>query len=200
MADGERKTELGVLLADCYFRAGIQSNDSEDFRNAADAYRIVMGENSVRISKGLLFYQRVLAEIRSDRLGEARSLLDDSASLAGVDTTNRWKAEWSLVKAMEADDQIEAAFERISSLVLEDLPADLQLRFRWLLARLSIDSGKPEQTVGLVSEVESLVETLPEKRGATPSFFPTPSFEEVLTCTSRLHSSHYWFLDWPAFK
>jgi TolA-binding protein len=162
LADGERKTELGVLLADCYFRAGIQSNDSEDFRNAADAYRIVMGENSVRISKGLLFYQRVLAEIRSDRLGEARSLLDDSASLAGVDTTNRWKAEWSLVKAMEADDQIEAAFERISSLVLEDLPADLQLRFRWLLARLSIDSGKPEQTVGLVSEVESLVETLPE--------------------------------------
>ncbi len=89
-------------------------------------------------------------------------MLDGSSSLAGVDAVNRWKAEWSLVKAMKADDQMEAAFERISSLVLDDLPADLLLRFRWLLARLSIDSGKPEQTIGLVSEVESLVGTLPE--------------------------------------
>ncbi len=70
--DGERRTELGVLLADCHFRAGLQSNDPEDFRNAADAYRIVMGENSARVSRGLLFYQRVLAEIRSGQLDEAQ--------------------------------------------------------------------------------------------------------------------------------
>ncbi|MBL4574833.1 MAG: tetratricopeptide repeat protein, partial [Opitutaceae bacterium] len=162
LPEGERKAELGVLLADCYFRAGLQSKDPEDFRNAAEAYRIVMEEDSTKISKGLLFYQRVLAEIHSDQSDRAKSLLDEASSLEGVDAINRWKAEWALVKAMEADGRIEIAFERIESLVQEDLPPDLRLRFYWLLARLSIDSGKPEETAQLVSEVESLAETLSE--------------------------------------
>ena len=44
MPAGDERAFLGVLLADCHFRAGLQASNPEDFRNAANAYGMALTE------------------------------------------------------------------------------------------------------------------------------------------------------------
>jgi TolA-binding protein len=137
---GRERAELGVLLAEAFFRA-------EDYRNAADAYEAALHEAPLAAPAGILIFQQVLSDIRADRLEAAAKQLDDAATDAGFDPVNRWQAEWNLVKKMQEKGQTQAASARVEKLLAggaAGVPAELRIRLLWLRAKLSLDNGAPE--------------------------------------------------------
>jgi hypothetical protein len=146
---GRERAELGVLLAEAFFRA-------EDYRNAADAYDAALHEAPLAAPAGVLIFQRVLAEIRADRLDAAAKQLDDAAAEAGFDAENRWQAEWNLVRAMQVRGQTQAAYARVERLLAagaQGVPDELRIRLMWLRAKLSYDNGQPEVSLRQADEL-----------------------------------------------
>jgi len=157
---GQTHAQLGVLVAEAWFRAG-------DFRNAADAYAAVLGERPAGVDAGALIFQRVQAEIEAERLDTAQTLTDQFAGDAAFDAVNRWQAEWNLARALEAHGQIAAALARVDHLLgasgAAALPADLRLRMAWLQARLAFEAGQPEQAL---QQAGALVDSVAGPGGA----------------------------------
>ncbi|TVR54120.1 MAG: hypothetical protein EA425_02275 [Puniceicoccaceae bacterium] len=158
MNPGERRSELGVLLADSHFRAGLQAGSSEDFRNAANVYGLVRGERPARISAGRLFYQQVLSELGAGQTERAEALLE-LGTASDIDPENRWRAEWNFCLRLQEEGRTREAFARIAS-ILADFrgPPELRLRYLWLAARLSLDAGRPEETQGRVAALVAFAE------------------------------------------
>jgi len=157
---GEAHAQLGVLVAEAWFRAGLISNSAPDYRNAADAYAATLDEVPVGVEPGLLMFQRLVAEVevangddgRGDRFARAQTLLDQMARDARFDAENRWKAEWNLTRALEAGGEIQKAYERLNRLMstpadAAKLPADLKAQLGWLQANLSYKAGAPGRTL-----------------------------------------------------
>jgi cellulose synthase operon protein C len=149
---GDARAQLGVLVADAYFRAG-------DYRNAADAYGSAQREPPAAIAPGVLLFQRVLAEINAaeanvDRLDAAQALLDEGAGTAGVDPVSRWRAEWNLARALQVHERTAPALKRVTRLLGQSgaaaLDPKLVVRMAWLQARLAFESGSPAEAIRLV--------------------------------------------------
>lgn len=161
-AKSQRRAEVALLVADCYFRAGEVNRAAEDYRNAADAYGTVLREHPGSVSPGLLVYQRVVAEIRGGRIAEAIGHLQGLSEDSGVEPVYRWQTEWNLVKAMQQRGQVKEAYERVTELLKEEsktIPeGDLRLRLEWLQAQLSFDAGKAAETLPLVKKVLTRVQ------------------------------------------
>ena len=154
LAPGRERAELGVLLAEAFFR-------SEDYKNAADAYDAALRESPQVVPAGVLIFQRVLADIRAGLLDAAATLLDETAANASFDATNRWQAEWNLVKEMQVRGQTPAAYARVNRLLqsaAQGVPDELRVRLMWLRARLSFDSAQPAETVRQVDELLALLQ------------------------------------------
>jgi cellulose synthase operon protein C len=140
IGEGRDRAELGVLLAEAFFRA-------EDYRNAADAYDAALRELPAVVPAGVLIFQRVLSDIRADQLESAAKQLDDAATNPGFDPLNRWQAEWNLVKEMQVHGQSPAAYARVNRLLAsgaQGVPEELRIRLMWLRAKLSFDNGQLE--------------------------------------------------------
>jgi cellulose synthase operon protein C len=138
-----------VLLAEAFFRV-------EDFRNAADAYEAALHEAPLAAPAGVLIFQRVLSEIRADRLEVAARQLDEAAVGAGLDLVNRWQAEWNLIKVMQVRAQNQAASARVERLLAsgtQGVPEELRIRLLWLRAKLSFDNGQPEAALQQTEEL-----------------------------------------------
>ncbi len=143
--DVRERSELGVLLAEAFFRAGMQSGNPGDYRNAADAYEAALREAPAVVPAGPLIFQRVLAEIRADRLDTAATLLDEAAGNPAFEATIRWQAEWNLAKELQVRNQGTAALGRVEKLLAEPgpgVPPELRIRLTWLQAKLSYDNGR----------------------------------------------------------
>lgn len=154
LAAGRERAELGVLLAEAFFRA-------EDYRNAADAYDAALREAPLAAPAGILIFQRVLSEIRADRLEAAEQQLDAAATEPGFDPLNRWQAEWNLVREMQVRDQTQAAYARVERLLAngaQGVPEDLRIRLMWLRARLAFDNGQPEAALQLADQLLALLQ------------------------------------------
>jgi tetratricopeptide (TPR) repeat protein len=139
---GLERAELGVLLAEAFFRA-------EDYKNAADAYDAALREAPQVVPAGVLIFQRVLSDIRADQLEAAAKQLDESAANPSFDALNRWQAEWNLVRAMQVNGQAPAAYARVNRLLAggaQGVPEELRIRLMWLRAKLSFDNGQPDIT------------------------------------------------------
>ena len=148
---GRERTELGVLLAEAFFR-------SEDYRNAADAYDAARREAPQTVPAGVLIFQRVLANIRAGQLDAAAQLLDDLAASPAFDTVNRWQAEWNLVKEMQVRGLSTGAYARVNRLLqagAAGVPAELRVRLMWLRAKLSYDNGQPDETLRQTEELQA---------------------------------------------
>jgi TolA-binding protein len=152
--EGRERAELGVLLAEAFFRA-------EDYRNAADAYDAALHETPAIVPAGILLFQRVLSDIRADRLTEAAQQLDASATNPGFDAVNRWQAEWNLVKELQIRGQTPAAYSRVDRLLGEKVsgvPETLRVRLMWLRAKLAFDNNQLDaalqQTDGLLGRLQ----------------------------------------------
>lgn len=151
---GRERSELGVLLGEAFFRSG-------DFRNAADAYEAALREAPQVVPPGVLIFQRVLADIRADRVAEAAVLLDEMAARPGFDVVSRWQAEWNLIREMQVRGQNAAAQRRVEALLASGtaaVPGELRVRLLWLRAKLSFDNGEAPKAV---REVEELLAQLP---------------------------------------
>ncbi len=150
---GEVHAQLGVLIAEAFFRTGLSSQETSDFRNAADAYAAALREVPPGVKAGALMFQRVESEIRAGRLDEAQSLLDSLAQDPRLDVTNRWHAESNLVRALQGNGKTQAAFDRVNRLLQTSagggLSAELRVRMAWLQARLSYDIGDYPRTLAL---------------------------------------------------
>ena len=166
---GEARAQLGVLVAEAYFRA-------RDFRNAADAYAAALNEIPAGVKPGLLMFQRLISEVevavagegRADRFDQAQALLDQMAGDNRFDTDNRWKAEWNLARALEAAAEIAKAYARLTRLMatpaeVVGLPPDLRAQLGWLQANLSFKAGEPARTLTLADRLLDSLE------GAEPS-------------------------------
>src|SRR5208283_2987353 len=117
---GDARAQLGVLVADAYFRAG-------DYRNAAEAYGSAQREPPAAVSPGVLHFQRVLSEIldaqnlfdsaqaeaAQKRLKEAETLLDEAAAAPGGDAVSRWEGEWNLARALQVHGRTAEALQRV---------------------------------------------------------------------------------------
>lgn len=152
--EGRERAELGVLLAEAFFRA-------EDYRNAADAYDAALHETPAVVPAGVLLFQRVLSDIRADRLTEAAQQLDASATNPGFDAVNRWQAEWNLVKELQIRGQTPVAYSRLNRLLGEKVsgvPETLRVRLMWLRAKLAFDNNQLDaalqQTDGLLGRLQ----------------------------------------------
>lgn len=153
IAPGSERAELGVLLAEAFFRAA-------DFINAADAYDAALREAPQMVPAGVLIFQRVLADIRADQLDAAAKQLDAAASNPGFDPLNRWQAEWNLVKEMQVRGQAPAAYARVNRLLAsgaQGVPEELRIRLMWLRAKLSFDNGQPDITQQQADELLKLL-------------------------------------------
>ena len=139
LAPGRERSELGVLLAEAFFRSG-------DFKNAADAYDAALREAPQVVPTGRLIFQRVLSDVRADRLTEAAKLLDEMAGNPAFDAENRWQAEWNLVREMQVRGRTADAMARVEKLTQGGASAgvsdELRVRLLWLRAKLSFDNGQ----------------------------------------------------------
>lgn len=153
LREGRERAELGVLLAEAFFR-------SEDYKNAADAYAAAVHEWPAVVPAGTLIFQRVLADIRADQLDSAAKQLDSAATTTGFDAVSRWQAEWNLVKEMQVRGQASAAQARVDKLLAggaQGVPDDLRIRLMWLRAKLSFDNNQPETTLRQSDELLALL-------------------------------------------
>lgn len=150
-----RRAPFAVLLAESYFRA-------TDYRNAAGAYALALLEKSLPpgVTRGALMYQQVLSLLRADQaaqLEEALQALDRMAADPDFDATNRWQAEWNTAKTLQVRGQTARAYERLNRVLAGDAFAaaapELKLRLAWLQAKLSLEAGKPAETLGLVERL-----------------------------------------------
>jgi TolA-binding protein len=183
LSAGEAHAQLGVLVAEAWFRAGISSHSAPDFRNAADAYAAALNEVPTGVAAGPLMFQQLVSEIevanadegRADRFARPQALLDQMAPDARLDTDNRWKAEWNLARALEAAGDIAKAYDRLKKLMASpadatNLPVDLKAQLGWLQASLSFKAGDSARTLTLSGQLlESLEGTDPVLRSQIAS-------------------------------
>ena len=161
LAPGRERAELGVLLAEAFFRSG--AFDPRDYENAADAYDAALREAPLAAPAGELIFQRVLSDILADRLDAAATFLDSMAGNTAFDAVSRWQAEWNLVKALQGKGQGAAAQYRVEKLIGGSaagsaVPQELRIRLLWLRAKLSFDNGQPEAAA---KQVDDLMTALP---------------------------------------
>lgn len=153
LGPGRERAELGVLLAEAFFRA-------EDYRNAANAYDAALHESPSVVPSGVLIFQRVLSDIRAGQLEQAAAQLDAAAGNPGFDPMNRWQAEWNLVKEMQVRGDTAAAYARVNRLLAagaQGVPEELRIRLMWLRAKLAFDNGQPQATLQQIDELLALL-------------------------------------------
>lgn len=173
LAAGPERIRLGVLLAEAFFLA-------EDYRNAADAYDAALRETPLAVPAGILIFQRVLSDIRAERLDAAAQILDSRVADASFDAESRWQAEWNLAKELQIRGQTPVAFDRVERLLATGsagVPPELRVRLMWLRARLAFDNGQSEVALRLADELL----TQPEAGGAL-----VPAFRTEITSVAQL--------------
>ena len=148
------RAQLGVLLAEAFFRA-------EDYKNAADAYAAAVHEMPAAAPAGVLLFQQVLADIRAEQLDSAARQLDEAAGNVGFDPESRWQAEWNLIKEMQVHGQTASAQARVEKLLTggaTGVPEELRIRLTWLRVKLSFENGQPETALRQADELLALLQ------------------------------------------
>lgn len=195
--DAQTRAELGVLIAEAWFRA-------RDYPNAAEAYASVLNEVPAGVSAGELMFQRVLSDINAGRVDLALAELDQLSQDERFDAVNRWQAEWNLSRALQRNGRMKDAYARVTNLLAQsnettgDLPKELRARMIWLQARLSLQAGEPERTLQLVDALdEELPEISQELRGQISSsgsllkaeaYFKLDRMESAIELLQKLRS------------
>lgn len=146
------------LIGDCYFLKG-------DYADAADfyesAYQAAFGSE---YESGLIL-RLVTAELRDGQLETAIEHVDSADAIDGVSVTDRWQLEWNIARALQSQGEIARALLRLGE-VLESgqdvsVPTALDLRLRWLQARLRMTAGLTSDLLKEVDVLLSRIESLP---------------------------------------
>jgi TolA-binding protein len=148
------RSELNRMIGDCYFLNG-------DFANAVDFYQAARVAAVSVEDFNRVFLRLVVAEIRSGRVDEALAFVDEADFGGEIAAIKRWRAEWNIAQALQSSGRIEMAIERINLLIgdrgVRAVPAELDMRLRWLEAYLSLESGDDS---ALAADLERLIARL----------------------------------------
>jgi tetratricopeptide (TPR) repeat protein len=166
---GQVRSSFGVLVAEAWFRAGLQGRDKADFQSAADAYGAALRSRPAGMQPGILMFQQVQSEIEAGDLQQASATLDELSRDRSFDDDDRWEAEWNLARTLEVRGQTDVAYARVNR-VLQGAPAsglraDLKARMAWLQARLSFDTKKPAETLRYVDALAGEMAGVPAALG-----------------------------------
>lgn len=155
---GRERAELGVLLAEAFFR-------SPDYKNAAYAYDAALREAPAVVPAGTLIFQRVLSDIRADQLDSAIKQLDEAAANPAFDPESRWQAEWNLTKQLQVAGRTKESYERVNKLLqggTKGIADELKIRLFWLQAKLSFDNDQAALTLQQTEQLAALLQTNPK--------------------------------------
>lgn len=154
LPSGDVRASLGVLVAEAYFRA-------KEYAAADEAYAAALNEIPPGVSPGLLMAQRVVSKIQAEHLDEAAKLLDGYATDRRLDVIQRWQAEWTLARALQAAGRDAEAYVRVNRIMAGDaegtLPTALRARMAWLQARLSLEADTAQKTLELAAALPPLM-------------------------------------------
>lgn len=185
---GAARAELGVLVAEAWFRAGRAARaegaeGARDFRLAADAYAAALQDPPPDTSRSDLIFQRVLAELEAGALESAQTLLDELAGDPAIDLKSRWQAEWNLARGLQAAGKTGDAFARVNRLLATGTDANqaldpaLRAKMAWLQARLSFDVEPSDRTLKFIDDLERSLEGVDES-----------TKQEILSTGALLHA------------
>jgi hypothetical protein len=167
--DVDARQVLNRLIGDCYFL-------NTDYRNAVDFYQAARYKGVGVDHDGEFFLRLVTAEVRAGQIEAASQLIDEADFSGSISVSDRWRAEWNVAQALQASGELAAALTRVRLLLAEDgngsVPVALDLRFRWLEARLSL-------MVGAAAPVQARVDTLLNRIESLPVGASDPSPAEV---------------------
>ena len=153
----ERLEVLNRLIGDCYYMKG-------DYADAVDFYRAAVAQAGAGTMLGDLYLRLVTAELRSGEIEAAIQSVDQADFSGGLDVVARWQIEWNVAQALQANDDAERALRRVRLLLessADGLPATLDLRLRWLEARLSMQAGDSEGAVERVDRLLARIDSYP---------------------------------------
>ena len=156
--EAEARQVLNRLIGDCYFL-------NTDYRNAVDFYQAARYQGVGVDHDGEFFLRLVTAELRGGQIEAALQLIDEADFSGSISVSDRWRAEWNVAQALQASGELTAALTRVQLLLAEDgnssVPIALDLRFRWLEARLSLMVGAAEPIQDRVDVLLTRIESLP---------------------------------------
>jgi len=136
---GRDRARLNRLIGDCYFLNG-------DFSNAADFYEAARTSSSEAGFGTSLFLRLITAEIRAGRISSALGHVDGADFAGSISVEERWRVEWNLAQALRTRGRLDEALERVRLLIggvdEPSVPDYLDLRLRWLLHYLRLESGE----------------------------------------------------------
>ena len=158
--DLAERQALNRQIGDCYFL-------NEDYRNAVEFYESAASDESPDGYDGALFLRLVTAQLRGGQIESALQLIDEVNFSESISPADRWRAEWNVVQALQANGRLESALKRVRVLLEGDtsssVPIALDLRLRWLEVRLSLLAGDQESVKDRVNALLLRVESIPEQ-------------------------------------
>lgn len=153
--------ELDQLIGDCYFL-------NADYRNAVDFYQAAAGYEVLDADREVaLFLRLVTAAVRSGQLEVALQHIGKAGANETISVADRWRAEWNVLHALLARGDPEVALERVRLLLesakdIGSVPTGLDLRLRWLEARLSVMLGEMEDVLPRVDALLDRIGSIPD--------------------------------------
>ena len=157
----EKQQVLDQLIGDCYFL-------NKDYQNAVDFYESAASYAGLDAEReAALFLRLVTAAVRSGQLEVALKYLNEADFNKDITVIDLWRAEWNVLQALLAIGQPKIALERVRFL-LEDpkgtssVPAELDLRMRWLEAHLTVMLGETQDVLSRVNELLDRIESIPQ--------------------------------------
>jgi TolA-binding protein len=156
-SDPEKVAQLNRLIGDCYFL-------NRDYANAVDFYDAALSGGRPDSVTGNVRLRLVISQIRSGRFEAALANLDQADFAGRMADADRWRAEWSLALALQANGQSQRALERLRSLTGRDtssVPVSLDLRLRWLEAHISLKQGDNANITDKLEALLARIDSLP---------------------------------------
>ncbi len=171
ITDLRQRTRLAVLAAECHFRAGQQAEIAEDYRNAADAYATAQEDMAklteqigaqeatlaAGVTAGSIFFHHALALLNSGNLDGTAALLTSPVATT-INPDDRWQAVWNYVRQLQLKKRSAEAFTRLEQWgAADDTRPELRLRFLWLIAQLTLETGRSSETPARVAALRDFL-------------------------------------------
>lgn len=153
----EETAELNRLIGDCYFL-------NRDYANATDFYESAKAGLGTEAGDAVLL-RLVISQIRSGKFEAAVANIDQADFAGQIGDADRWRAEWSIALALQANGQAELALERLRLLIERDtssVPASLDLRLRWLETHISLQMGESSGASEKLDRLLARIDSMPE--------------------------------------
>src|SRR5690606_29224707 len=118
-----------------------------------------------------------------------RQLLASPAA-AAVAPESRWQAAWNFVRHLQLEGQVDEAFAQIEAWgAAEEAPESLRLKFLWLAAQLTLETGRSAaETEQRVEALRAFLRTVPDTSVSAEQRAEVESNAALLLAQAKLQS------------